>query len=58
MLDPRPRLGDALVAPLLTLGQRLVAMALALDLVAETVFLQLAACRTFLAIGDNPSAGL
>ena len=40
MLDPRPRPGDALVASLLAVGQRLVAMALALDLVAEAVFLQ------------------
>ena len=40
MLDPRPRPGDALVAPLLAVGQRLVPVALALDLVPETVFLQ------------------
>src|SRR5574343_1591246 len=40
VLDPRARLGDALVAPLLAVGQRLVAMALALDLVAKAVFLQ------------------
>ena len=35
MLDPRPCPGDARVAPLLALGQRLVAVALPLDLVAE-----------------------
>jgi len=37
MLDPGARPGDALVAPLLTLGQQLVAVALVLDLVAEAV---------------------
>lgn len=40
MLDPRPRPGDALVAPLMTLGQRLVPTARALDLVAEAVLFQ------------------
>ncbi len=40
MLNPGARPGDALVAPLLALGQRLVPMALPLDLVAEAVFLQ------------------
>ncbi len=36
---PRARLGDALVAPLLAVRQRLIAMSLPLDLVAEAVFL-------------------
>ena len=40
MLDPRPRPGDALGAPLLTVGQQLVPVALPLDLTSEAVFLQ------------------
>jgi len=40
VLDPRARLGDAFVASLLALGQRLVALALALDLVPKAVLLQ------------------
>ncbi len=39
VLDPRARLGDAIVAPLLAVRQRLIAMSLPLDLVAEAVFL-------------------
>ncbi len=38
--DPGSRLGDALVTPLLAVGQRLVALTLALDLVAKAVLLQ------------------
>ena len=40
MLDPRARLGDAGVAPLLAFRQGLVALPLALNLVTEAVFLQ------------------
>ena len=40
VLDPRPCLGDALVAPLLALRQGLVPVALPLDLVPEAVLLQ------------------
>lgn len=40
MLDPCTRLGDAFVAPLLAFGQRLVALALRLDLVSEAVIFQ------------------
>src|SRR5574340_912982 len=40
VLDPGARLGDTLVTPLLALGQRLVALALPLDPVAEAVLLQ------------------
>jgi len=40
MLDPGTRLGDSGVAPLLTLGQRLVALALPLDLVPITLVFQ------------------
>ena len=40
MLDPGSCFGDALVTPLLAVGQRLVAQALALDLVTEAVLLQ------------------
>ena len=40
MLDPGARFGDALVTPLLALGQRLVAFALPLDLVTKAVLLQ------------------
>ena len=60
MLDPRPRPGDALVAPLLALGQRLVAMALALDLVAEAVFLQpgFALRRRVAPVGIDVPAGV
>jgi len=35
VLDPRARLGDAPVSPLLALGQRLVALALPPDLVPK-----------------------
>src|SRR5574343_1022024 len=40
VLDPGARFGDALVTPLLALGQRLVAFALPLDLIPEAVLLQ------------------
>jgi len=40
MLNPRTRLGDALIAPLLARGQRLVTLALSLDLVAKPVLLE------------------
>ena len=40
VLDPCARLGDALVAQLLTVGQRLVVLALPLDLAAKGVFFQ------------------
>ena len=40
MLDPGTCLGDALVTPLLALGQRFVARALPLDPVTEAVCLQ------------------
>ena len=40
VLDPRTRLGNTLVATLLALGQRLVTLALPLDLVAKALLLQ------------------
>ena len=60
MLDPRPRPGDALVALLLTLGQRLVPVALPLDLVAEAGFLQpgFALRRRIAPVGIDVPAGV
>lgn len=40
VLDPGTYLGDALVTSLLALGQRFVALALTLDLIAKALFLQ------------------
>ena len=40
MLDPGARFGDALITPLLALGQRLVAFALPLDLIAEALLFE------------------
>ena len=40
MLDPSARFGDAPVTPLLALGQRLVALALSLDLIPEALLFE------------------
>ena len=40
MLDPGARFGDALVTSLLALGQRLVTLALSLDLIAKTLLFE------------------
>lgn len=53
MLDPGTGLGDTLVAPLLTLGQRLVARALPLDLVAVTRAPSQAWVRRKYVVGGN-----
>jgi hypothetical protein len=60
MLDPRPRPGDAHVAPLQAVGQRLIPMTLPLDLVPKAVFLQpgLALRRRIAPVGIDVPAGV